>query len=110
MQAVIIAALVIGIPLAIYCVCTVKREEIFEEGPGKNAETLNDDGKITKETTMGHIIKMDKGMGEFLMSNGLHCVTCTSSANESLADACIVHGLDADIMLSKIQKYLDENA
>ena len=38
MQAVIIAALVIGIPLAIYCVCTVKREEIFEEGSGKNAE------------------------------------------------------------------------
>ena len=50
--------------------------------------------KVTKETTMGE------------MQAGMHCVGCPSSIGESLEEACMVHGLDADVVLANINEYL----
>ena len=36
------------------------------------------------------------------MQMGMHCLGCPSSQMESLADACMVHGLDADELLKKL--------
>lgn len=113
MTSFIIAIFVIGIPLAIYVVCTAKRPEVFPEeyaGSDSGEDFIEDEvPQITKETTMGRILKLEKGMGDFLMQNGLHCVSCSASKNETLLMACTVHGLDADVMLGKIQNYLNEN-
>jgi hybrid cluster-associated redox disulfide protein len=51
---------------------------------------------------------MDESMGDFLLKNGLHCVSCSASKNEPLSMACAVHGLDAEDMKEKIQKYVNE--
>ena len=40
------------------------------------------------------------------MQSGMHCVGCPSSIGESLAQACEVHGLDADEVLQSITDYL----
>lgn len=107
------AFFVIGIPLVIYVVCTAKRPEVFPEeyvGSATGEDFIEDEiPVITKETTMGRILKLEKGMGDFLLNNGLHCVSCAASTNESLEMACTVHGLNSDDMLEKIQKYLNEN-
>ncbi|MBR1453204.1 MAG: DUF1858 domain-containing protein [Lachnospiraceae bacterium] len=59
---------------------------------------------ITKDMLMGEILDTDKAetIAEILMSEGMHCVGCPSSQMESLEDACMVHGLDCDAVLSKI--------
>ena len=59
---------------------------------------------ITKDMLMGEILATDKAetIAEILMSEGMHCVGCPSSQMESLEDACMVHGLDCDAVLSKI--------
>lgn len=62
--------------------------------------------QITKETTMGQMLEYDMGIAYVLMQSGMHCVGCPSSINESLAEACMVHGLDADVVLRSIQDYL----
>ena len=62
--------------------------------------------EITKETTMGEMLKFDRGIAVILMQAGMHCVGCPASAGESLEQACAVHGLDADEILSDIQEYL----
>lgn len=62
--------------------------------------------QITKETTMGQMLEYDMGIAYVLMQSGMHCVGCPSSINESLAEACMVHGLDADVVLKSIQDYL----
>lgn len=66
--------------------------------------------RITKETTMGEMLQHDMGIAYVLMQSGMHCVGCPSSVGESLADACLVHGLDADQVLASIQEYLDQQA
>ena len=62
--------------------------------------------EITKETTMGEMLEYDRGIAVVLMNSGMHCVGCPSSIGESLEEACMVHGLDADEVLSEIKEYL----
>lgn len=64
--------------------------------------------EITKETTMGQMLKYDRGIAYILMQSGMHCVGCPSSIHESLEEACMVHGLDADAVLQSICSYLSE--
>ena len=63
--------------------------------------------EITKETTMGEMLRYDMGIAGVLMRRGMHCVGCPSSIGESLEMACQVHGLDPDQVLDDIQAYLD---
>ena len=62
--------------------------------------------EITKQTTMGEMLDYDRGIAVVLMENGMHCVGCPASIGETLEEACIVHGIDADIVLKQIQTYL----
>lgn len=62
--------------------------------------------EITKETTMGEMLEYDRGIAVILMNSGMHCVGCPSSIGESLEEACMVHGLDADEVLGEIKEYL----
>ncbi len=62
--------------------------------------------EITKATTMGEMLEFQPGIAYILMQAGMHCVGCPSSIHESLEEACAVHGLDVDHVLSMIQEYL----
>lgn len=64
--------------------------------------------RITKQTTMGEMLKYDAGIAQVLMESGMFCVGCPSSANEPLEMACQVHGLDADEVLRSIHEYLEQ--
>ncbi len=57
---------------------------------------------ITKEMLLGEILRTKPEAAEVLMQMGMHCLGCPSSQMESLADACMEHGLDADELLKKL--------
>ncbi|EOS43240.1 DUF1858 domain-containing protein [Lachnospiraceae bacterium JLR.KK009] len=57
---------------------------------------------ITKEMLLGEILRTKPEAAEVLMQMGMHCLGCPSSQMESLADACMVHGLDSDELLKKL--------
>ena len=61
---------------------------------------------VTKNTLIGEMLQMDMGIAAILMAAGMHCVGCPSSAMESLEGACMVHGMDADQVLVRINDYL----
>ena len=63
--------------------------------------------EITKKTTMGEMLEYDMGIAYILMQCGMHSVGCPSSIGESLEEACMVHGLNADEVMAKVQEYLD---
>ena len=62
--------------------------------------------QITKQTLIGEMLQMDMGIAAILMAAGMHCVGCPSSAMESLEEACMVHGMDTDQVLKRINDYL----
>jgi len=36
----------------------------------------------------------------------MHCVGCPASQGETLEEACIVHGLDADVLAKKLNDFV----
>ena len=61
--------------------------------------------EITKQTAMGQMLDYDMGIAAVLMQAGMYCVGCPSAAGESLEQACVVHGLDANHVLQSIYAY-----
>ena len=62
--------------------------------------------KITKDTLIGDALEMDIELAQFFFEIGMGCLGCPHSRGESVADACMVHGTDADALVSKINNFL----
>ena len=62
--------------------------------------------EITKQNLIGDILDIDEGTAQFFFDMGMHCLGCPASRGESLEDACMVHGTDADELVKKINEYL----
>ena len=62
--------------------------------------------KITKDTTIGEAIQIDAGIIPILMSAGMHCVGCPSSAGETIEEAAFVHGINPQELVDKINEFL----
>lgn len=63
--------------------------------------------KITKEMTIGEILQMNAGLAPVLMAGGMHCVGCPSSQMESLEEAAMVHGIELDVLLARLNAFMD---
>lgn len=57
---------------------------------------------ITKEMTIGEIIKVNTNKADVLMEFGMGCVGCPSAQNETLEDAASIHGLNLDDLLDRL--------
>ena len=62
--------------------------------------------KVTKESIIGDVLDFDVDTARFFFEIGMHCLGCPSARGESIADACAVHGTDADELVEKINNYL----
>ena len=65
--------------------------------------------EITKETLIGDVLDMDMGTAEFFMEIGMHCLGCPASRGESIEEACMVHGLNSDELVAKLNDYFKAN-
>ena len=52
---------------------------------------------VTKDTLIGDILDHDIETAEYFFEIGMHCLGCPASRGESIADACAVHGTNADV-------------
>lgn len=59
---------------------------------------------VTADMLIGDILRKYPAAAESLMACGMHCLGCPSSQMESLADACMVHGLDMEDVLAAVNK------
>ena len=63
---------------------------------------------VTKDMTIGEILNIDIAIAPILMQAGMHCIGCPSSQGESLEEAAMVHGMDADVLVQQINDFLGE--
>ena len=61
--------------------------------------------QVSKETTIGELLRIDPNCAAILRM-GMHCIGCPSSQMESLEEAAMVHGFDADILVQQINDFL----
>ncbi len=62
---------------------------------------------ITKDMTIGQLLMEHPNVAPILMEVGMHCLGCPSAQAESLEDAAMVHGMDADLLVEKINAFLN---
>ncbi|MCQ2500663.1 MAG: DUF1858 domain-containing protein [Lachnospiraceae bacterium] len=61
---------------------------------------------VTKSMTIGELLVMDRNIAGILMRAGMHCIGCPSAQGESLEEAAMVHGMNADMLVDQINDYL----
>lgn len=59
---------------------------------------------ITKDMTIGEVVRMKENAPEILMSFGMGCIGCPSAQAESIEDAAKVHGLNLESLLEALNK------
>lgn len=62
--------------------------------------------EITKDMKIGEILEKNMEIAPFFFEMGMHCLGCPSARNETVAQACLVHGVNADELIAKINAFL----
>ena len=62
--------------------------------------------KITKDTIIGDILDIAPETAPVFFEIGMHCLGCPSSRGETVEEACMVHGVDVDELLEKINSMI----
>lgn len=65
---------------------------------------------ITKNTTIGEVMRMSRDAAPIFMSYGMFCLYCPHGAMESIEDACKGHGTDADALLRDLNAFFADKA
>lgn len=59
---------------------------------------------FTKDMTIAEILRSNPNTAEVFMSYGMHCLSCPGATGESVEQAAMVHGFDADQLLADLNK------
>lgn len=60
--------------------------------------------EITKDMLIGDILGVAPDSVPLFMDMGMHCLGCPASLGETLEQACLVHGVDVDEMVQKLNE------
>ena len=83
-------------------ISTVEEDmELFFGDEVKTAQV--EEGVISKDMIIGDVLQLNPDNARVLMEAGMHCLGCPSSQAETLEEACMVHGLDVEDLLSKLK-------
>lgn len=64
--------------------------------------------RITKDTLIGDILDIDSSTVPFFLAMGMHCLGCPASRLESVEQACMVHGVDCEDLLERLNEHIGE--
>jgi hybrid cluster-associated redox disulfide protein len=64
--------------------------------------------KITKDMTIAQAISLDQSIIPVLLDIGMHCLGCPSAQAETLEEAAMVHGLDPEDLMERIEAEVGE--
>ncbi len=60
--------------------------------------------KFNKDTKIGELLEVAPEKAEILLQAGMHCLGCPASQEETLEEACSVHGIDVDELIEELNK------
>ena len=63
--------------------------------------------QLNKDMLIADVLKTDENMAGILMREGMHCVGCPAHQMESLGEAAMVHGIDPDTLVARLNAFLE---
>ena len=58
--------------------------------------------QISKDTKIGELLTIFPDSAPILMEIGMHCLGCPASQMETIEEAAMVHGIDGELLVEKI--------
>lgn len=63
------------------------------------------DFKVDKDTIISDVLMHDMDTAEYFMQIGMHCIYCPASMGETIEEACMVHGVDPEELISMLNEH-----
>lgn len=63
---------------------------------------------ITKDMIIGDVLDKYPTTAPLFLNMGMHCLGCPASRGESIEQACMVHGADADQLVKSLNDFIAE--
>ncbi len=63
--------------------------------------------KIEKSTIIGDVLDIAPETAPLFQTIGMHCLGCPSARGETVEEACMVHGVNADDFLKQVNHFLE---
>ena len=60
---------------------------------------------VTKQMTIGEVLKLSRETAPIFMSFGMHCLGCPHATGEAIELAAAAHGVDADALVEKLNEF-----
>lgn len=60
---------------------------------------------VTKSSIIGDVLDAYPETAELFLEMGMHCLGCPASRGESIEEACMVHGVDPDVLVEKLKNH-----
>ena len=58
--------------------------------------------KFNKDTKIGELLEKAPEKVDLLLQAGMHCIGCPASQEETLEEACMVHGIDVQDIVDEL--------
>ena len=58
--------------------------------------------EITKNSIIGDVLDQHPEIAQIFLSIGMHCLGCPASRGETIEEACMAHGADADALVEAV--------
>ena len=60
--------------------------------------------EINKDMKIGELLELAPEKVDILLEAGMHCVGCPASQEETIEEACMVHGIDVEEVIEELKK------
>ena len=62
--------------------------------------------QVNKSTMIGELLQIDQNIAPILLNIGMHCLGCPSSQMETIEEAAMVHGINPEDLVNRINDFL----
>mgnify|MGYP000256981349 CR=1 FL=1 len=63
--------------------------------------------KVSKDMLIGQLLQIDANIAPILMRAGMHCLGCPSSQMETIEEAALVHGIEPDLLVARVNAFVE---
>ena len=64
--------------------------------------------EINKDMIIDDVLKLDESLGDIFMGFGMHCIFCHLGMGETVEEAALVHQVDVDFLVKKLNEAYQE--
>ena len=65
---------------------------------------------FNRDTVITEVLNTAPESAPLFYSIGMHCLGCAMASGETLAEACMVHGVDPDEFIEKLNEFVAQGA